>query len=431
MSKQTSRKLTASHIQSVKPTGKAFDVRDSQLPGFMVRVTAKGRMSYVYQYRFGGRQSSFTIGPVDEYRPDDARALAWEIRRKISKGIDPADEKRQTRKEQQAQIQKQEFEQESTFAGFVNGPFEEWALAHRKRGQYAVDRLLANHRDWHDRSLTDINPLDVERFIAKRKKQGRMASTINRDVGDLRCALNKAEEWGLLDFNPACGIAKLAEPDREPRFLTHTESQRLMSCLKQRDEDIRVARRSHNEYLQARSLRLFPDMDACSYPDKLTPIIHLALNTGMRRGEIFALKWRRIDFSNKRLTVDGASSKTGKSRIIELNRTAMSVLFGWRGSAKTLGFAITDMSYVFQNDQGKKLTHIRRSWGRLRKLADLEDFRFHDFRHTFASNLVMADVPLNTVRDLLGHSSIEMTLKYAHLSPSARVNAVEKIVGLV
>ncbi len=84
---------------------------------------------------------------------------------------------------------------------------------------------------------------------------------------------------------------------------------------------------------------------------------------------------------------------------------------------------------MFSKASGGRLTDIKTAWGNLVKAAELDDFRFHDLRHTFASNLVMAGVDLNTVRELLGHSDIKMTLRYAHLAPEHKAAAVELLVA--
>ena len=83
---------------------------------------------------------------------------------------------------------------------------------------------------------------------------------------------------------------------------------------------------------------------------------------------------------------------------------------------------------VFPSDSGEPLTDIKSAWLALVGVAKLTAFRFHDLRHSFASKLVMAGVDLNTVRELLGHADLQMTLRYAHLAPEHTAAAVEKLV---
>ncbi len=80
-------------------------------------------------------------------------------------------------------------------------------------------------------------------------------------------------------------------------------------------------------------------------------------------------------------------------------------------------------------DTGARFDNIKRSWGQLRDRAGISDFRFHDLRHTFASKLVMAGVDLYVIKELMGHSTIQMTERYAHLAPQYKANAVEKLVS--
>lgn len=84
---------------------------------------------------------------------------------------------------------------------------------------------------------------------------------------------------------------------------------------------------------------------------------------------------------------------------------------------------------VFPNKEGGRFNHIKRSWGNLLVEAGIQNFRFHDLRHHFASKLVMAGVDLNTVRELLRHADIQMTLRYAHLVPEHKARAVERLIN--
>lgn len=114
-------------------------------------------------------------------------------------------------------------------------------------------------------------------------------------------------------------------------------------------------------------------------------------------------------------------AKSGKTRHIPLNKEAWDVLqkLYQQGNKNNL---------VFPNKDGERFNHIKRSWGRLLDDAGIKNFRFHDLRHHFASRLVMAGVDLNTVRELLGHGDIQMTLRYAHLALEHKARAVEKLL---
>ena len=162
-------------------------------------------------------------------------------------------------------------------------------------------------------------------------------------------------------------------------------------------------------------------MNQFTFADHLHPMILLSMNTGLRRGEIFSLKWENVSLERALLTIEGAYAKSGKTRHIPLNSEAISVLKEWRRQ--------TDSSdLVFHNKDGLRFDNIKNGWATILNAAKIKNFRWHDLRHHFASRLVMSDVDLNTVRELLGHSDMSMTLRYAHLAPEHKANAVEKLV---
>ncbi len=193
-------------------------------------------------------------------------------------------------------------------------------------------------------------------------------------------------------------------------------------ALRDRDEHVRKRRSQFNDWRRARNLKPFPEIGPDQFADHLHPIVLLALNTGMRRGEIFNLRWSSVDFKKAHVEVAGPGAKSGQTRHIPLNNEAIGALKRWRDQTGTSD------GLVFPGNGGGRLTNVNRGWESLVKRAGLDNFRFHDCRHHFASRLVMADVPLNTVRDLLGHSEISMTLRYAHLAPEHKAEAVAKLV---
>jgi integrase len=141
-----------------------------------------------------------------------------------------------------------------------------------------------------------------------------------------------------------------------------------------------------------------------------------ALNTGMRKSEIFHLTWDRVDLKNRIILLD--KTKNGERREIHINGTLLNT---FSGIIRRL-----DCKFVFYNPKTlKPFDNVKRSFGTALRKSHILDFHFHDLRHTFASWLVMAGVDLTTVKELLGHKDIKMTLRYAHLAPAHIRKAVE------
>jgi integrase len=153
-------------------------------------------------------------------------------------------------------------------------------------------------------------------------------------------------------------------------------------------------------------------LSACS--PSIKPIIVTALNTGMRRGEILALQWEQVDFANELITVK--DSKNGEPRNIPMNSCLADLFRTVRIDSQS--------PYVFHSRNGSRYKSIQWAWCEALRKAGIHDFRFHDLRHTFASRLVMAGVDLVTVKELLGHKSINMTMRYSHLSQDHKKKAV-------
>ncbi len=200
------------------------------------------------------------------------------------------------------------------------------------------------------------------------------------------------------------------------RFLSPAEEKRLRLALRDRDASLAAARKSANEWRQARKRTLYPEIATGAYADHLAPVVLLAMNTGLRRGELLALEWSDINLDARMLTVRRENAKSGKQRHVPLNAEALAVLTQWAsqtaGSGSVFGVA-----------------SVKSGWGSLLAAAKVENFRFHDLRHHFASRLVMGGVDLNTVRELLGHADLAMTLRYAHLAPEHLAAAVEKLAA--
>jgi integrase len=134
----------------------------------------------------------------------------------------------------------------------------------------------------------------------------------------------------------------------------------------------------------------------------------------MRRGEALALDWRDVDFAGGRITVRAENAKTARTRHVPLHPALRAVL---EPVAAKEGLVIA-------SPKGGRLADPKTAWAGLMARAKISDFRLHDLRHDFASRLVMAGTDLLTVRDLLGHTTIALTERYAHIAPDRHATAV-------
>jgi integrase len=268
----------------------------------------------------------------------------------------------------------------------------------------------------------------VEKWRSRRQKDGIKPTSINRELADFRSCLSRAVQWGILENHPLEKV-KPCKIDNSPkvRFLSKDEEIRLRQKLDEREQDLRADRESGNKWRAVRNQPLYPSLETVAYADYLKPAVLLSLNTGLRRGELFGLKWSDIDFNQNILTVTAETAKSGKTRHIPLNEEALVILQQWKSQVGLKS------PFVFTGQNGKPFHDVRKSWAGIlgKEKANIENFRWHDLRHTFASKLVMAGVDLNTVRELLGHSDYKMTLRYAHLAPEHKAMAVSKLLAPV
>ena len=408
-------RLTARTIQGLSPRDKPFEVVDADLKGFLLRVQPSGAMTYYFAYRNNqGKRLRYRIGNQDSLSPAQARDEALLLSARVIAGEDIQEEKKCQRL-----IARQA--KSRTLAGFLDRKYGPWVRSQRKTGEATINRILSNFAHLLERPLSEINVWVLEKWRSESIKAGKAESTINRDVAALKACLSKAIEWELLSVHPLTSLRPL-RTDRQTRarYLTIEEERRLRDALIHREEEIRRKRKNANEWRRQRRKPELPSLSHYGYADHLYPMALLALNTGLRRGEIFQLQWSDVDLLRKQITVRGRTAKSGLTRHVPLNEEARQTLQRW-------GRYANDVGYVFPGKDSGPLTTIHSSWRSALELAKISDFRWHDLRHHFASRLVMEGIDLNTVRELLGHSDLEMTLRYAHLSPGHMADAVARL----
>jgi len=270
----------------------------------------------------------------------------------------------------------------------------EFKRAKGKRTLLDDEQRLTRLLRWFgtDTPITEITAQRIAQYDRERVTEiscrGRPVSpsTVNRELAMLRHLLRLAEEWGYIDKVPRIRLGK--EPQGRLRYLEADEASRLLEASR---------RSSKNPYLVA--------------------VVTVALCTGMRKGEIMGLTWERVDFARGVLQLE--QTKNGRRREVPMNQAVYDALAALPGP-KTDG-------PVFRKANGAAWGNVRTAFERACREAKIDDFRFHDLRHTFASWLVMRGRTLKEVQELLGHQSFGMTLRYAHLSPDRLRDAVASL----
>lgn len=241
-------------------------------------------------------------------------------------------------------------------------------------------------------ALRQVRPGDVRRVGAALRAESLGDQTVYHYLSFLRRVFSLAKGDGLVERNP---VVKLKAPDLgRIRYLTEDEEQRL-----------------------------FANLAPLWHPHVL-----IALHTGMRSGEQFGLRWSQVDLQVG--VIQLTKTKT-KPRVVELNATAKAA---FRSLPRHLHipwvFVAQREGHRFRKPaKMNALNFYQRTFKAALLAAKIEGFTWHDLRHTFASRLVMAGIELPTVRDLMGHKSIAMTMRYAHLAPGRRARAVSVLDG--
>lgn len=271
-------------------------------------------------------------------------------------------------------------------------PFKELAEKYHEWCQYqkgfvqkknVIRRLVAK---FGNLMIRKFNTMLVEQYQAEFLARKKAPATANKHLQTLKHMFNKAVEWEMLSEEVARKVSKVkALPENNTRL----------------------------RYLSTEECKIL--IDACD--PHIKPIVITALNTGMRKSEILTLEWsKHIDLTHGFILLD--ITKNGERREIPINSVLKET---FKGLERRLG-----IPYVFFNPEtSRPYKDFKRSFSNALTKTKIADFRFHDLRHTFASQLVMAGIDLTTVKELLGHKTLTMTLRYSHLAPSHKVKALK------
>lgn len=275
---------------------------------------------------------------------------------------------------------------------FIDKTYMTWAKTNKK--SWRDDELICRYLKAHfkGKRLAGISPLDVERFkkvrheTPTRHDAQRSPATVNRELTILSRVLALAVDAGHISDNPMRRVRKFREDNARVRFLDTDEEARLMKQLEGKEP--------------------------------LRSVIVFALNTGLRRGEIFNLRWSEVDWARSMVRV--INTKTDKPRIVPLNEATHAVLLAQAAKSNS--------EIVFTSTRtGGRIKNLRNGFGKACEDAEVFNFHFHDLRHTFASRLADASVDAFTIAELMGHSSLEMTKRYTHATDERKRKAVASL----
>ena len=275
-----------------------------------------------------------------------------------------------------------------TWASFVE-EYLAYSKANKRPRTYSIDKeTLESFSNFvKPFLLKDIAPYHIEQWKQEKLKKVNH-TTLKFGLCQLKAALSKAVEWEFLNRNPAKNIKTAKIPLKPPRFLSKEEIKKLLS--------------------------------ATSGQMKL--IIQTFIYTGFRISELINLRWEYINFKRQEITIqayDDFQPKDYEFRVIPLHIKLFPELYKIK----------KDSGYVFTNNENQKLSRrrVEENFQRLIKQSGINYCKPHDLRHTYASHLVMSGVDLRTVKELLGHSSINTTMIYSHLSKPH----IKKAVGML
>lgn len=396
-----SARLLAS--DAAKPREKPFEIRDSRLTGFILRVNPTGVRVYFAQVARGKRVKLARVG---EMTPDEARDRCSKVLGNVAHGRPPLHDIEGCT------------EHIMTLGEFIGEPelgaepaegtWLHWArVKRRKSWRKTLSAVKRHYSQWFDLPLAAITRRMIDEKMMSRLAAGAAASSVRRDCDALAGILSHAVACELLPVSPMKGADK-PKLDRNPkvRFLSVDEERRLRKALADRDASM-IEMRDHWNKTRSKRAKL-PTL--LHFGDHMTPAVLLSMLTGMRRGELLRLRWR--DVSPTVITLE--ETKGVDTRHQPLVKEAKDLLKKLREHCPPTS---PDDHVLPVRD------NMNKAWITIKKAANLKDFRWNDLRHTFASVIMQEGGNLNTVRELLGHRELRTTLRYAHLGQDDKAKA--------
>lgn len=386
-------KLTNTIILKSKAKEKRYSLSDTETVGLIVRIEPSGSKSFYVDYRnpYTGKRVQRRLGYTNEMTVTQARELVQKIRVGVrNDGEDPT------------QIEKKM--RERLTVGEIVDLYIPWLKIHRKsvRQTLIMLRSFSGLYSLIAEEITSSHITQWKKQNCKNEKTGKSLApqTVNRRLALIKGMFSWAMREGHISQNPLkSNVEMLKESDNNRiRYLEPDERERLLTALEKRDGE-------EKDYLRCAVL--------------------LSLNTGIRKGTLLRLRWEYVDWERKTLLLPAQIMKGGKTHVIPLNSVAWEALKDWKKRLKD------SSRWIFPGDTPEgHLGDIKNPWETLLKRAKVQNLKWHDMRHDFGSQLAMAGVDILTIKKLMCHADLRMTLVYAHLSPAYVNSSVEKLSEL-
>ena len=346
----------------------AYDINDSELRGFGVRILPSGAHSYFVRYRRGGQRRRISLGSHGALTPEQARAQAIQLLARAGAGEDPATSRQSGGHVTTVSGLAKRFDEEHIAVRLK--PSSAWSYRDNLRRHVlpAIGKLRA----------AEVTRADVAKLHHDLRHSRYQA---NRSLALMSKMFNLAEVWGLRpDGSNPCRHVKKYPEEKRKRYLSGNELARLGETLRECEES-RESQSTVN-------------------------LIRLLLLTGCRLNEILTLKWEHMDLENNALHLP--DSKTGK-KTVHIGPATVECLAGIE--------RVEDNPWVITGKlPSSHLVNPGKPWRRIRARAGLDDVRIHDLRHTFASVAVSSGQGLPMIGKMLGHTQVQTTARYTHLA---------------
>lgn len=453
---------------------KASEKADSAVKGLRIREQPSGRTLYYAVYRrpvrdevtgkLKSKTTRTTLGRGEHMSRSEARNAAKRAlgaaRLAVSKGLTGDRVKDYVTREllnldrSVEEIEAAAAKQDNcpTVDKFIDEKYGPWLAAKQKyakngreiaRLKYIL-KLFEPGLNLLSMKVNKVGSEQIEDWLTKRRstvsaRTGKIPAsmTIQRDLVAISGLFAHAiRPRKIISLNPVAEVEHKAVKNEIVRFLGSNEEdkkeeERLLKALERREKRKREKRVAYNQWAKERGYELRPEYPEDQYTDHLRPMVLLAMNTGMRRGQLFSLRWKHVEFrkgksgeNNSTIRVPGQITKNNKPHVLPLNDYATAVLRKWHNQSTG---KFNKNAFVFPGKKGKRLYDIRRAWKSVLRDAKIKDFEFRHLRHHFASQLVMNGEPLNSVRELMTHRDLQMTLRYAHLAPDHKRDSVQTL----